>query len=91
MNGAEVILRTLADNGVEACFSNPGTSEMQKDPGLPSVNYRNCSRDSGEAPCVEMKVRDWDFRFAMRLQLLTSGSSPHAAPDVERSSYSPSA
>jgi thiamine pyrophosphate-dependent acetolactate synthase large subunit-like protein len=26
MNGAEVILRTLADNGVEACFSNPGTS-----------------------------------------------------------------
>jgi len=29
MNGAEIILRTLADNGVEACFSNPGTSEMQ--------------------------------------------------------------
>jgi acetolactate synthase I/II/III large subunit len=29
MNGADVILRTLADNGVEACFSNPGTSEMQ--------------------------------------------------------------
>jgi acetolactate synthase-1/2/3 large subunit len=29
MIGAEIILRTLADNGVEACFSNPGTSEMQ--------------------------------------------------------------
>src|SRR3979490_3279564 len=29
MNGAEVILRTLANNGVEVCFSNPGTSEMQ--------------------------------------------------------------
>jgi hypothetical protein len=29
MNGAEVILRTLANNGVEASFSNPGTSEMQ--------------------------------------------------------------
>jgi acetolactate synthase-1/2/3 large subunit len=29
MNGAQVILRTLADNGVEVCFSNPGTSEMQ--------------------------------------------------------------
>jgi acetolactate synthase-1/2/3 large subunit len=29
MNGAEAILKTLADNGVEACFSNPGTSEMQ--------------------------------------------------------------
>src|SRR5258708_12581197 len=29
MNGAEAILRTLANNDVEACFSNPGTSEMQ--------------------------------------------------------------
>jgi len=29
MNGAEATLKTLADSGVEACFSNPGTSEMQ--------------------------------------------------------------
>ncbi len=29
MNGAEAILKTLADNEVEVCFSNPGTSEMQ--------------------------------------------------------------
>ncbi len=29
MNGAQGILRTLADHGVEVCFSNPGTSEMQ--------------------------------------------------------------
>ncbi len=29
MNGAEALIRTLADNGVEACFANPGTSEMQ--------------------------------------------------------------
>src|ERR1035438_4423147 len=29
MYGAQAILKTLADNGVEACFSNPGTSEMQ--------------------------------------------------------------
>src|SRR5579875_491590 len=29
MNGAEAILSTLADNGVEVCFANPGTSEMQ--------------------------------------------------------------
>ena len=29
MNGAQAILRTLADAGVDACFSNPGTSEMQ--------------------------------------------------------------
>jgi len=29
MNGAESLLRTLVSNGVEVCFMNPGTSEMQ--------------------------------------------------------------
>ncbi|MFE7117156.1 acetolactate synthase large subunit [Streptomyces sp. NPDC057654] len=29
MNGAETVLRTLLNNGVDACFANPGTSEMQ--------------------------------------------------------------
>lgn len=29
MNGADALIATLADNGVEACFANPGTSEMQ--------------------------------------------------------------
>ena len=29
MNGAEAILKTLAENEVEACLANPGTSEMQ--------------------------------------------------------------
>jgi acetolactate synthase-1/2/3 large subunit len=28
MNGAESLVRTLADSGVQVCFSNPGTSEM---------------------------------------------------------------
>jgi acetolactate synthase-1/2/3 large subunit len=28
MNGAEALVATLADNGVTACFANPGTSEM---------------------------------------------------------------
>ncbi len=28
MNGAEALLRTLVDSGVEVCFANPGTSEM---------------------------------------------------------------
>ena len=28
MNGAESLVRTLADSGIEACFCNPGTSEM---------------------------------------------------------------
>ena len=29
MNGAELLLETLVKNGVEICFANPGTSEMQ--------------------------------------------------------------
>jgi acetolactate synthase-1/2/3 large subunit len=28
MNGGETLAATLADNGVEVCFANPGTSEM---------------------------------------------------------------
>ncbi len=28
MNGAESMLETLVNNGVDVCFSNPGTSEM---------------------------------------------------------------
>src|ERR1700683_1941686 len=29
MTGAECLLRTLLKNGVDVCFMNPGTSEMQ--------------------------------------------------------------
>jgi thiamine pyrophosphate-dependent acetolactate synthase large subunit-like protein len=29
MNGAEALIETLAQAGVEICFANPGTSEMQ--------------------------------------------------------------
>ncbi len=29
MNGAEVLLRTLLSSGIDTCFMNPGTSEMQ--------------------------------------------------------------
>ena len=28
MNGAQALMKTLADGGVDVCFSNPGTSEM---------------------------------------------------------------
>jgi acetolactate synthase-1/2/3 large subunit len=28
MNGADTLLKTLVNNGVEVCFTNPGTSEM---------------------------------------------------------------
>ncbi len=28
MNGAQAVIRTLVDAGVDVCFANPGTSEM---------------------------------------------------------------
>jgi acetolactate synthase-1/2/3 large subunit len=28
MNGAQLLLKTLIDAGVDTCFANPGTSEM---------------------------------------------------------------
>lgn len=29
MNGAQALLKTLAESGIDTCFANPGTSEMQ--------------------------------------------------------------
>jgi acetolactate synthase I/II/III large subunit len=37
MNGAQALIRTLADGGVTTCFSNPGTSEMHFVAALDSV------------------------------------------------------
>ncbi|MCH9668399.1 MAG: acetolactate synthase large subunit [Actinomycetia bacterium] len=37
MTGAQALLRTLVDNGVEVCFANPGTSEMHFVAALDSV------------------------------------------------------
>ena len=37
MNGAQALIRTLADAGVEVCFTNPGTSEMHFVAALDSV------------------------------------------------------
>ncbi len=38
MTGAECLLRTLLKNGVDVCFMNPGTSEMQFVAALDRVN-----------------------------------------------------
>ncbi len=37
MNGAQALIRTLVDSGVEVCFTNPGTSEMHFVAALDSV------------------------------------------------------
>src|SRR3954471_4605766 len=37
MNGAQILIRTLVDAGVDVCFANPGTSEMHFVAALDSV------------------------------------------------------
>ncbi|MFM7273007.1 MAG: acetolactate synthase large subunit [Gammaproteobacteria bacterium] len=42
MNGAEALLRTLLDAGIEVCFTNPGTSEMHFVAALDRVEGMRC-------------------------------------------------
>jgi acetolactate synthase-1/2/3 large subunit len=42
MNGAESLVRTLIAGGVEACFTNPGTSEMHIVAALDRVTKMRC-------------------------------------------------
>jgi acetolactate synthase-1/2/3 large subunit len=42
MNGAESLVHTLADGGVEVCFANPGTSEMHFVAALDRTRRMRC-------------------------------------------------
>lgn len=42
MNGAESLIRTLVAGGVDACFTNPGTSEMHLVAALDRVTEMRC-------------------------------------------------
>ncbi|MGJ3260882.1 MAG: acetolactate synthase large subunit [Rhodospirillales bacterium] len=42
MNGAESLVRTLAESGVEVCFANPGTSEMHFVAALDRLDLIRC-------------------------------------------------
>ncbi|SFO95816.1 acetolactate synthase-1/2/3 large subunit [Amycolatopsis arida] len=47
MNGAQSLIRTLADAGVEVCFGNPGTSEMHFVAALDSVGASSAGGHGG--------------------------------------------
>jgi acetolactate synthase-1/2/3 large subunit len=45
MNGAEALLRTLGDGGLDVCFANPGTSEMHlmaASARVPAIRFVPC-------------------------------------------------
>ena len=42
MNGAESLVNTLVDGGVDVCFANPGTSEMHFVAALDKIPGMRC-------------------------------------------------
>ncbi|MEM6423291.1 MAG: thiamine pyrophosphate-binding protein, partial [Pseudomonadota bacterium] len=42
MNGAEALVRSLHGAGIEICFANPGTSEMQFVDALDRTGLLRC-------------------------------------------------
>ena len=56
MNGARALIQTLADAGVDVCFSNPGTSEMHFVAALEQAQRRHGGIDSaGQADDEDRK------------------------------------
>jgi len=64
MNGAESLVRTLVDSGVELCFANPGTSEMHFVAALDSVPGMRCVLCLFEG--VATGAADGYFRMAQK-------------------------
>jgi acetolactate synthase I/II/III large subunit len=42
MNGAESLIKTLVDSGIDVCFTNPGTSEMHFVAALDEISGMRC-------------------------------------------------
>src|ERR1700686_1293015 len=52
MNGAESLVRTLVGGGVDACFANPGTSEIHLVAALDRVPGMRCILGLVEGVCT---------------------------------------
>jgi hypothetical protein len=61
MNGAESLVRTLVDGGVEVCFANPGTSEMHIVSALDRVEGMRpiLGLFEGPSPAPPTDTRGW--------------------------------
>ncbi len=68
MNGAESLVETLADAGVEVCFANPGTSEMHFVAALDRVGGVRCVLGlfEGVATARPPWPRRWPRRVGLR-------------------------
>jgi len=64
MNGAESLVRTLIDEGVDVCFTNPGTSEMHFVAALDRIEGMRCVLGLFEG--VVTGAADGYYRIAQR-------------------------
>lgn len=64
MNGAESLVQTLSDSGVEVCFTNPGTSEMHFVAALDRLPGVRCVLGLFEGVCTG--AADGYWRMARR-------------------------
>ena len=80
MNGAESLVRTLVDSGVDLCFTNPGTSEMHFVAALDKVPGMRCVLGLFEG--VVTGAADGYYRMADRpaATLLHLGPGPGQRP-----------
>ena len=65
MNGAEGLLRTARDAGIDVCFANSGTTEMPQVVALDSVaGIRPCTTVTAASACVDGAISRGDERGA---------------------------
>ncbi len=81
MNGAESLVRTLVDGGVDVCFANPGTSEMHFVAALDRVDGMRCVLACSRAsrPARPTAMRAWPTSRRRRC-CISAPASPTASP-----------
>jgi len=78
MNGAESIVHTLLKSGVDACFANPGTSEMHFVAALDRIAGMHCVLGLHEN--IVTGMADGYYRLAGKPACTAGQASPMAWP-----------
>ena len=79
MNGAQALINTLVDGGVDVCFANPGTSEMHFVAALDTVPRMRgvLTLFEGIATgAADNTTRVWDAAGRARADYSMPGQSP---------------
>ena len=79
MNGAEGLLRTARDAGIDVCFANSGTTEMPQVVALDSVaGIRPCTTVTAASACMDGVTSIGETRLIRSLLY----DPPFRSPDI---------